>query len=404
MFLWVFMFLFGKQELFSQATINPEFASEYQAICDTVEKYFYRSDIIEKTFIQEREKYHSRLSEVKTQEAFSQLVNDLLAELNTSHTNYYTRNDLEYYHLAGIFYSLPWIKALFPGEDSIAYPSLGMLTQKINQKIFVIGVLEDGPGEKAGLKKGDEILGFREFAWGNMDTLKKWTDQTVHLRIRRTKKGRVQEIPIIPRMVNPQQEFLRAVQNSVSVIEKERIKIGYIHLWSYAGTIFQDELKAAISWGSLKDADVLIWDLRDGWGGASPEYLNVFNNQIPQLSFTDREGNTRYFDSQWRKPVVMLINQGSRSGKELLAYGFKKYEIGPIVGETTAGAVVAGRLFVMPSGNLLYLAVNNAMVDGEVLEGKGVSPTISVPMRIPYLEGKDIQLEKAIETAVKLRP
>ena len=36
----------------------------------------------------------------------------------------------------------------------------------------------------------------------------------------------------------------------------------------------------------------------------------------------------------------MLVNGGSRSGKEVLAYGFRKHGIGPVVGSRTAGAVV----------------------------------------------------------------
>jgi carboxyl-terminal processing protease len=39
----------------------------------------------------------------------------------------------------------------------------------------------------------------------------------------------------------------------------------------------QRALENMLSQGALKDADALIWDLRDGWGGARPEYLDLFN-------------------------------------------------------------------------------------------------------------------------------
>ena len=68
-----------------------------------------------------------------------------------------------------------------------------------------------------------------------------------------------------------------------------------------------------------------------------------------------------------------------------------------VVGERTAGAVVAGQLFALPNGDLLYLAVRGVEVDGQVLEGRGVEPDIRVPMKLPYSAGRDPQLEEAIQ-------
>jgi hypothetical protein len=80
---------------------------------------------------------------------------------------------------------------------------------------------------------------------------------------------------------------------------------------------------------------------------------------------------------KWRKPVAMLINGGTRSGKEVLAYGFKKYRLGELIGTRTEGAVLAATAFLIGSG-LLLLAVEDVRVDGERLEGVGVTPTIEV--------------------------
>jgi len=106
-------------------------------------------------------------------------------------------------------------------------------------------------------------------------------------------------------------------------------------------------------------------------------------------------------DGRWRKPVVLLINEGTRSGKEVLAYGFRKYGYGKTIGTTSAGAVLAGRAFMMSNGGLLLLAVADVSVDGERLEGKGVTPLIEVPFDIRYAEGSDPQLARAIELLVK---
>jgi carboxyl-terminal processing protease len=168
-------------------------------------------------------------------------------------------------------------------------------------------------------------------------------------------------------------------------------------VWSYAGQNFQNALEEVLSEGKLKDADALIWDLRDGWGGASPRFLNVFNPYGPTLTLTNRDGETGIVDFRWRKPVALLTNNGTRSGKEVLTYGFKKNGFGPVIGERTAGALLAATAFMLSDGSLLILAVDDAAVDGERLEGKGVAPTIEVPFDIRYAAGKDPQLDKAIE-------
>ena len=120
----------------------------------------------------------------------------------------------------------------------------------------------------------------------------------------------------------------------------------------------------------FKDADALIWDLRDGWGGAQPDYLDIFNARSPSMTLTGRDGDS-IVNGRWRKPVILLINGGTRSGKEILAHGFKKYGYGEVVGTRSAGAVLAGRAFLQSNGNLLLIAVTDVAVDGERLEGVG---------------------------------
>jgi carboxyl-terminal processing protease len=112
---------------------------------------------------------------------------------------------------------------------------------------------------------------------------------------------------------------------------------------------------------------------------------------------TGRNGATDLVDVKWRKPVAMLINGGTRSGKEVLAFGFKKYRLGELVGVRTEGAVLAATAFLIGDEGLLLLAVDDVLVDGERLEGIGVTPTIEVAFDPRYTEGKDPQLERAVQ-------
>jgi carboxyl-terminal processing protease len=115
------------------------------------------------------------------------------------------------------------------------------------------------------------------------------------------------------------------------------------------------------------------------------------------MKVTERSGETSLLDVKWRKPVAALINEGTRSGKEVLAYGFKRYGLGPLIGVRTEGAVLAATAFLIGDQGLLLLAVEDVLVDGQRLEGVGVTPTIEVPFDLRYAAGADPQLDRAVQ-------
>jgi carboxyl-terminal processing protease len=336
------------------------------------------------------------MENVSTQKDFSTVVNAMLKQLKTSHTYYLSPSDIEYYQLAAVFSALPKIKEHF-NDQEIRYPTVGILTETIEDHSFIVSVMPGSIAEKVGLLAGDEIVAVNGVPYQPIDSLKDHVGKKVIFTIRRQLNGNVQSFDLIPKRMNPKQEMLEAEKKSIRLIEVRGKKIGYIHIYSYAGKEYHDILLEAIAGGVIKDADALIIDLRYGLGGADPSYLNIFNTKIPTFASTDNTGKTRSYDSQWRKPAVYLVNRASRSGKELIAFGAKKYKLATVIGERTAGAVVAGSLFPLSNGDLLYLACMSALVDGVKLEGVGVAPDIEVPMDIRYSNGKDIQLEKAVE-------
>jgi carboxyl-terminal processing protease len=257
-------------------------------------------------------------------------------------------------------------------------------------------VLAGLAADKAGLKTGDEILTVDGAPFQPVQSFQDKVGSAVTLSVRRERDGAVSVIELRPERIEPGKALRLAMRESARIIEANGKRIGYIHVWSYAGKDYQDILEEELSSGKLKDADALVWDLRDGWGGASPDYLDLFNARAPDMTFTKRSGEADFASFKWRKPVAVLVNGGTRSGKEVLAYGFKKYGYGEVIGTRTAGALLAGRGFLLSDGSFLMVAVNDVAVDGERLEGKGVMPTIEVPLDIPYSAGADPQLDKAV--------
>jgi carboxyl-terminal processing protease len=377
------------------AAQNSPYPRVFDEVCEKIETAFYDAQFVEKKFPKIKQVYKNQIAGAASEAEFSKLINEMLEKLNASHTNYYTPLDYAYYHLAAILSFLPEIKNLF-GQQEVKYPSIGIITQEIGEQIFIVSVLSGSAAEKAGLQAGDEILSVDGKPYSPIQSLQDKIGGEAIFKIRRTPYSSPIEIKAKPGMSYPKQEFLEAQRSSIRIYERNGRRIGYVHLWSYAGEEYHDEFLRAISSGELKSAEALIFDLRYGWGGASPEYLKVFTADLPILKIIEREGKERIFNPRWDKPVAMLVNGSVRSGKELLAFGFKKYKLGTVIGERTAGATLGGRAFVLSNKAILFLAVQDTRIDNERLEGIGVEPNITVPMDIRYCQGKDVQIDAAL--------
>ena len=396
----VFLLYWAGTPLLSRAETSQ--AKVFEQVWQTVNDNFYDPRFNGVDWKAMRQKYASQAAEAKSPAALAVVVNQMLAELNVSHTHYYTQAEPEYYQLAGIFWQRGVQRQLKPflPNGKLEYVGIGASTRDMDGKTFIRAVFDDSPAAKAGLQVGDQLLAVEGQPFQPVQSFIGKADRPVDIQIQRTPNAAPQAIAVMPKRLEPTTMFLDAMKASVQVIDRGGKKIGYLHIWSYAGDSYQRQLEQELS-DRLSQVDGLVWDLRDGWGGAEPNYLNPFTAPAPTVTFTNRDGTKGSYNLPWRKPVVMLVNQGSRSGKEILAYGFRQFHVGKIVGSKTAGAVLAGRAYIMQDGSLLYLAVADVLVDGQHLEGKGVAPDVDVPFTLPYAQGRDPQKEAAIATVLE---
>lgn len=380
----------------------------FEQVRRTVETHFFDPKLNGADWQALGEIHGPRAKQAQTQEERAAVINKMLAALKTSHTRLFTPEEPAYYQMLGIF--LPGndelrkaLQAALP-DAGTRYSGIGIFTEDIDGETFVRAVLDGAPAAEAGLLAGDRLIEADGQPFHAIRSFAGKAERPVTLLIQRTPDpaGR-REIVVRPKMLDGRRMFRDAMRASVAVIERAGRRIGYVHVWSYAGRQYQRILERTLLSGRLSDADALVLDLREGWGGASPDYLNIFTRQSIAMTGSGRDGESFTLRSGWSKPVVVLVNRTARSGKELLAYGFRRLEIGPVVGTATAGALVAGRLFVMDDGSLLYLAVQDVLVDGDLrLEGVGVAPDIEVPFDLPYAQGADPQKDRAIEAALDL--
>ncbi len=383
--------------LTEQATTGP-----FDEVWRLVRDRFYDSKLHGLDWTALGDTYRPRYAAAASPVERSAVINAMLGELKASHLRHYINDDPSYYQLAEIF-SYP-LRAEIPKHfpsNKVIYPGIGIFTKMIEGKTFVYGVMAGLPGDKAGLLTGDEIVSADGKPFAPVGSFTGKNGSPVSLEIRREANGETRRIIVVPETIEPGDAFKSSLRESARMVERAGQKIGYIRFWSYAGSRYQDVLEEELRSGKLKDADSLIWDLRGGWGGARPNYLDIFVPQAITMTMTERNGSAEAVNFRWRKPVALLIDAGSRSGKEVLAHGFKELKLGPIIGERTAGAVLAATAFMLSDGSLLVLAVNDVSVNGVRIEGVGVTPTIEQPFDIRYAGGKDPQIERALEELSK---
>jgi carboxyl-terminal processing protease len=369
----------------------------FEEVWETVRDRFYDKGLHGLDWKLLGDRYRPLVAAAENRQDRARLINRMLGELGASHTEYYTPDDQGYYELLGIF-SGPLrsrLQQMFPGGEA-SYVGIGAYARQFADKAFVTGILAGFPADQAGLRVGDEIVDVDGKPYRSIESFRGKADQRVTLRIRHQLNAPIQSLIVTPQVIRPNEAFLQAMQRSARIIDKNGFHIGYIHIWSYAGFSYQRLLLQELQSGTLKDAQALVLDLRDGWGGAELSYLQPFLGRLPTMSVIGRNGGEEFENVSWNKPVAMLVNEGTRSGKEILADVFERYRLGPVVGFHTAKAVLGARAFLMSDDSLLLLAVADVIIDGRRLEGVGVEPTVKVPFGIEYADGADPQLDKAV--------
>jgi carboxyl-terminal processing protease len=362
-----------------------------------VNRHFYDRGAVERIWPEARMAHSAGLPADPTTEEVAAALDAMLAELGVSHTGHYTQGELAYYELLDIFARDEWaprLRRLFPG-GRVAYTGIGVVPRTLEGRVFLAGVYHGGPAARAGLRVGDEIIATDGERFDPIASFAGKAGQPVTLEVRRIADGPTFPVEVVPERIQPNEMFLNALRASVRVVERGGQRLGYIRIWSYARRQYQRVLVEELAEGGLKDVDGLVLDLRGGWGGARPEYTELFVGGAPIMTFVGRDGDEGFASFRWRRPVVVLVDEGTRSGKEVVTYGLQRQDV-PVVGTRTAGALLAARGFLLSDGSLLVLAVSDVRVEGERLEGRGVVPDVEVPFELPYAAGRDPQLDAAL--------
>jgi len=340
-----------------------------------------------------KRRYRPRALAARDHELFAVIINQMLSELRTSHTRYYTRWDPQYYIVQVVF-----------GKHETRRNGIGVVTKQIEGHYYAIAVLKSSPAENAGIVLGDRLAEVDGRPFHPIRSFENKAGQELVVVIQRgPAESTCQRLKLTP-VERKEEDWLGNDSRAcLKTIEYKGRRFTYLRLWWLRGWTMRGVLNDGVH--RANQTEGIIIDIRDGVGGdfgyefIAP-FLQYGLGEITVESIGRHQTHTLI--TGCNKPVIVLINGGSRSGKETLAYFFKKTGRGILLGETTAGFVTGGRKKDISPASFVYYAADMKVIDGKRLEGAGVGPDIEVPFDVRFAAGRDIQLERAKEEMLKL--
>jgi len=192
------------------------------------------------------------------------------------------------------------------------------------------------------------------------------------------------------------------VQNNIRKVDKATNgQVGYIHIPDMSSEGLNEFVK--YFYPQLSKKALIIDDRGNGGGNVSPMIIERLNREITRSNMARNVEQIGHTPTKViAGPKVLLINQYSASDGDLFPYGFKKHQIGKVIGTRTWGGVVGirGSLPFVDGADLRKPEFASYSADESkwIIEGYGVDPDIEIdndPAR--EYEGTDDQLNKAIE-------
>jgi len=149
---------------------------------------------------------------------------------------------------------------------------------------------------------------------------------------------------------------------------------------------------------------VIIDERFNGGGLLADYYINLLQNPY-QANWHMRYGkDLKSPTASIQGPKVMITDETAGSGGDMLPWMFRKFKVGTLVGRRTWGGLVGilGFPEFIDGGTVTAPNVGIWTKDGFIVENVGVAPDIEVEQTpADVIKGRDPQLEKAIEIALK---
>jgi len=150
----------------------------------------------------------------------------------------------------------------------------------------------------------------------------------------------------------------------------------------------------------------LILDVRLNPGGLlveTTQIVDMFLDEGIIVTQVDREGNEQVATAREGTvtdlPIVVLQDEFSASGSELMAAALQENDRATIMGTPSFGKGTVNHVRELSNGGAVYVSIARWLTpDRNLIEGRGVTPDIVVEFTLEDIEaGRDVQVERAVE-------
>lgn len=245
------------------------------------------------------------------------------------------------------------------------FEGIGLDFFNLNDTLLVVGVVNHGPAEKAGLKVGDKIIRIDTTYVSGRSIARKVVD-----RLMRGQKGSVVQL-YVSRNDNTIPQLFKVTRDQINVSSIDASymiepTVGYIKVRRF-GMKTADEFKNAIQGLKKYGAQNLVLDLRDNGGGyfhIAIKLASEFFADKKLLVYTEgahevkreyiSEGGGTYANGK----LVVLINESSASASEIVAGALQDWDRATIVGRRSFGKGIVQDQFDFLDGSRINLSIS----------------------------------------------
>lgn len=286
-----------------------------------------------------------------------------------------------------------------------SYDGIGIeITNNDDNNIVIVGVLENSPAEKAGLKSGDIVKQIDDKIFENCD-IKELTKYI--------KENRKKSYHLVILRDNNEMEFdiskdevtIKSVLSKV--FEKENKKIGYIYISVFSNNTSK-QFKSVLKELEDQNIDSLIIDVRENSGGHLTTAVSLLSNFLDSshvIYQTEKNGKkTKFYstgDQTKKYSIVVLQNKNSASASELLGSTLKEEYGATVIGETSYGKGTIQEVVNLKNGDTYKFTTKKWLTPkGNWIHEKGVEPDIKVSLDENYQNNPCDETDNQLQTAI----
>jgi carboxyl-terminal processing protease len=271
------------------------------------------------------------------------------------------------------------------GQSSMAgqFEGIGAIVSVRDNNLVIVSPIPGSPADTAGIKAGDIIRAI------NGETTANISLDTAVSKIRGP-KGTAVKLSVLHQgdIVPVEITVTRNTVEIASVHFEMRGSIAYISINQFTERT-ESEFAPVVQ--QLKDANAkgIILDLRGNPGGLLNTVIDVASHFITDGIVVQVRSNKGVVEVDKVKtgvvttnlPMVVLVNEFSASGSEVLSGALQDHNRALIAGNTTYGKGSVDYLYKLSDGSGLYITASRWLTpNGRLIEGQGILPDIKLEL------------------------